>query len=39
MPRRTATSTRSAGDVFCVRLPQRRLNETEVHELADDRSV
>jgi anti-anti-sigma factor len=24
------------GDVFCVRLPRRRLNETEVNELADD---
>jgi anti-anti-sigma factor len=24
------------GDVFCVRLPQRRLTETEVHEAADE---
>ena len=23
-------------DVFCVRLPHRRLTETEVHELADE---
>lgn len=23
-------------DVFCVRMPQRRLTETEIHELADE---